>query len=349
MPSGLSPIIVSANDPFFTGSGSFQIAREASFFFYFTSISGALYDPTDINLTITDPNGTTAKEDTQLEKIDVGKYVYFWLIPTTIGGAATIPGKYTLQLTYTLETTTGQTTETYIEHFLVLEKSAGTLPVDVFAARRVLETLIQECQRIPVFNEIVRFDNKARTIGSLTFPMWNQIAGAKVYFNGQLTENNFVVDFLRGKISFPKGVSQYDEVTVDYNFRWFSDEQLDDFVRQGINHVNIFSPQTYYNVFTIPDIWVVAAEYAAAVTAIRSIMFSLAFQQPVKVFGGMQRAKDVFSLLEGLKKNYEEMLLKLLEQKKFLPYLGRTKTITVPEFTLPGGRSRWFRLLFSNG
>ena len=39
-------------------------------------------------------------------------------------------------------------------------------------------------------------------------------------------------------------------------------------------------------------------------------------------------------------------LLKLYEQKKYGPYVGLTKTVTAPEFTLPGGRSRWFRYLF---
>jgi hypothetical protein len=52
--------------------------------------------------------------------------------------------------------------------------------------------------------------------------------------------------------------------------------------------------------------------------------------------------------METLKKNYEEEFTRLLEQKKFGRY-PRTKAITVPEFTLPGGRSRWFRYMFGGG
>ena len=72
----------------------------------------------------------------------------------------------------------------------------------------------------------------------------------------------------------------------------------------------------------------------------------LHFQEPAKVFGGMDRADKLMGSFDTLKKNIEEDLNNWYEQKKFGPYLGLTKTYTTPEFTLPGGRSRWFRYLF---
>ena len=43
----------------------------------------------------------------------------------------------------------------------------------------------------------------------------------------------------------------------------------------------------------------------------------------------------------------EEDLNKMYEQKKFGPYVGLTRMVVVPEYTLPGGRSRWFRYMFT--
>ena len=85
---------------------------------------------------------------------------------------------------------------------------------------------------------------------------------------------------------------------------------------------------------------------AAAVFIMQRWMTDILFQEPAKIFGGLDRANEIFAHMNELKKNYEDRLDKMLEQKKNFPYLGLTKTVTVPEFTLPGGRSRWFRYLF---
>jgi len=73
----------------------------------------------------------------------------------------------------------------------------------------------------------------------------------------------------------------------------------------------------------------------------------LQFQQPQQVFGGPEGAQKAFSNLEILKKNYEEEWKLLYEMKKLGPYTNLTRSIVVPSYTLPGGRSRWFRMLFS--
>lgn len=345
--SGLSPIITTPSDPNLTGSGTFQIGNDATFFFFFTDIDGIAYDPSDIDIVITDPDGETVKEDTEVDKLaNVGVYGYVWTIPTSSGGVDLEPGVYTLTVNYVAETTSGPSAGSFSEDFIVIESGKGQLSQTVYASRALLETYIQECQRIPVYDEPVRFNN-AKTIGKLTFPRWNQPAGANVYLNGNLIESGYTVDYLNGQIIFAAGrLSSYDRINVDYNFRWFTDSQLDDFIFQGIQTVNIWPTVSFYSLNSLPAYWLVTAEHAAAVYAIRSLMFSLQFQQPAKVFGGMDRAKDVFSNLETIKKNYESMLMQMLEQKKFGPYAGLTKTLTVPEFAMPGGRSRWFRYLF---
>jgi hypothetical protein len=49
-----------------------------------------------------------------------------------------------------------------------------------------------------------------------------------------------------------------------------------------------------------------------------------------------------------LKKNYEESFKGFLDAKKLGPY-PKSVAVVTPEYTLPGGRSRWFRYIFSGG
>ena len=71
----------------------------------------------------------------------------------------------------------------------------------------------------------------------------------------------------------------------------------------------------------------------------------LNFQEPALVFGGTDKAQQAFSNFESLKQNYEKDWDKMVDNKKFGPYPSGFN-VSTPEYTLPGGRSRWFRYLF---
>lgn len=341
-PSDISPIITTPGTPQFQGGGSFRVGTQAALFFYFTDINGNMYDPSDFSIEITDPDGDSAVSDADdpMDRLGVGEYAYIWNIPST---ATT--GLYTCTLTYIVETISGEETETYTQQFIVTETGPGSISYRQVASRAFLESLIGYCQRIPVFKEVIRLNN-ARTQGEVTFGRWNQSAKEKIFINGNLQESGYSVNYWTGKINFTTLLSDFDEAVCDYNFRWFKDEELDGFIEQGVNIVNIWPPQTVYTIANIEDRWIIAAEYGAAINAIRRLLMDLLFQEPIKVFGGLTRQNDIIGHLESLKKNYEDMLTKMLEQKKYFPYAGLTKTITTPEYTLPGGRSRWFRYLF---
>ena len=136
------------------------------------------------------------------------------------------------------------------------------------------------------------------------------------------------------------------EKFVDYNFRWFSDEQLYQFLANAVNALNTYPPfSPAYNITTLPVIWQDGIVKHAASDALRSMMLCLNFQEPRQVFGEDQ-AQAIFSQLDTLKKNYESEWKEAFDRKKLGPY-PKTMGIVVPEYTLPGGRSRWFRYLFS--
>lgn len=336
----LPPIIDTPGTTSIDSSGSFTVGSSACFFFTFNDLSGALYDPFDMGVVVTDEDGDTLVESDSLDKIELGKWAYVFTIPST-----TTPGKFTLTLTYEVETIDGTETETFVQEFMIVESGPGTITLRQVASRAFLEALIGYTQRIPIWHETVRF-NRARTVGKLSFPRWNQSAGADVFMNGELIESGYSIDYWKGRITFSNPIGAFDEVWVSYNFRWLTEEELDSFIEQGINEVNIYPPQTTYTVATIEDRWLIVGLYAAAVNVIRRWLMDIQFAEPPKIFGSLQRAQEVFANLESLKKNYEDDKNKLLEQKKYGPYVGLTKTVTVPEYTLPGGRSRWFRYLF---
>ncbi len=345
----LPPIITAPGATTIDSQGSFVVGTAAMFFLTFVDINGELFDPSDITVTILDPDGGLEKTISAGDKIELGQFSVSWNIPKTAA-----PGGYTLQIDYTFNTAQGDSAAVFTEKFVVLEKGQGVMTLRRVAMRSYLESLIGYSQRIPIFREIARLNgNNTRAV--LSFPggiksgPWNQTAGVQVYINGDERETGYTVDYLKGRIDFTNPLSDHDEVTVNYNFRWFTDLELDSFIEQGVNLINIWTPQSVYTIEDIPDRWIIGAEYAAAVDALRRWMMDVQFQEPAKIFGGLQRANDIFQHMSDLKKDYEEWLDKILEQKKWFPYLGLTKTVTVPEFTLPGGRSRWFRYLFKGG
>jgi len=339
----ISPIVSTATTPTFAGGGTFQVGTQACHFFYFTDILGQMYNPSDFEVEILNPSGTVTKTGTALDMVDLGVFAFVWAIPKTAD-----TGTYTFNLTYTVETIDGPTVSLFSEDFIIIEAGAGGLTLRQVSIRDALEALIKEAQMIPVFDEPMRL-NKARTRGKLTFPRWNQTAEPEVFMNGEIMESGYAIDYFRGTVDFTSSISTYDEITASYNFRWFTDEELDLYIEQGINEVNIWPPQTIYSIGSIPDQWLVTAIYGAAIMAIRRLMFGLIYQQPIKIYGTMDRADKVHAMLETLKQNYLGERDKQLEQKKYGPYTGLTMTVTTPEFTLPGGRSRWFRQLFKGG
>lgn len=320
--------------------GSFLIGSRALFFFNFPDINGTLFDPSTITVAITNPAGTDQDAGDDLDHLRRGEYAFAWFIP-----ADAVTGLYTIVVTYTVEQLSEIQTLTLTERFVIGEKEVNVITAQVIAFRRFVESLIGETQRIPVNYEIGRF-NVAKTIAEFSFKRWNQPAGARIHLNGILRERGFTVDYLKGKVHFDNPLDEADEVYAQYNFRWFEDDELDDFVSQSIEFFNSYAPHSTYIHGTLPPRYGVTVAMQSAVFALRRLIMDMAFQDTAKVFGGPERSDRVAGMFDTLKKNYEEDLKGLYEQKKLGPYLGLTKTVTVPEFTLPGGRSRWFRYLF---
>lgn len=321
--------------------GNFSQGTSNNLFLKVTDIDGFAKAAEDVKITIVrDEAYSEPIVDLEVAStIQDGYYFYEWKIAEDA-----IPGNYTITWSYLLD----NEAEVTIQSVIVNEKpnSQNAYWGVVNDLRVALEFHIRSAMNIPVYFEQAKPSKDRRTF-KFSFPRWNQSAGVRVYRNQEIVESGIIVNYFKGEVVFDQPLSTYDVVNCDYNFRWFEDGQLYRFLQAGIQRYNYYPATSYYTLDQMPDRAVTPVIYGAVIDAIREMMMSLQFQEPQLVFGSPERAQNVFGNLDNLKKNYEESLKSMLEAKKNGPYAGLTKMIVVPEYTLPGGRSRWFRYMFT--
>lgn len=323
--------------------GTFIQGGTSSLFLSITDIHGNPLRAESLSLSIS-KDGAAVVTDAKPDLVRSGFYTFDWTVPTD---AAT--GNYLATWTYTAQGYQGTELQT-----IVITASGDTENADVqlygsrLADLRVaLSEMICCAQKIPVFHEQSLPDIENKKF-KFTFSKWNQAYGTRIYRNNKLIEDGCTINYFNGTVLFDNPLSQYDTIHADYNFRWFSDEQLDRFLYNALAIVNFNPPQSAFRIENVPDLYAPLVLYGAAKDAMRELLMCLNFQQPQQVFGGAEAAKSAFSNIETLKKNYEEEFKSLTEKKKYGKY-PRTKAIVTPEYTLPGGRSRWFRYMFGGG
>ena len=309
-----------------------------------TDFLGDRTDPESISVTIQDESMVQVLSGIP-EKIEEGFYIIDWSIDKDLP-----PGKYEVLWNYTIN---GQSMQE-IQSVIVAatgDKKGLLSPFEqrVVDLRTALEVYISHVQRIPVYNEEgVIIEDQAKVL--FNYPRWNQSLGTRLYRNQELITSDIKVDYFNGTVYFDDPITKYDTITAKYNFRWFKDSDLDRFLQDAMHTVNSYPPVTFnQTLFNFDNRFIPHVLYGASINAIRSLVMDLQFQEPQEVFGGPERAERAVSNFQALKQNYEEMFNGLLEQKKKGPYAGLQRIVSTPEFTLPGGRSRWFRMAFGSG
>ena len=323
--------------------GTLVQGSTSTLFLTITDVHGNALTAESIDLTIS-KNETLVVDSVSPDFIKLGFYAFDWTVPSDLE-----TGEYIATWTYTVD----GISISEIQKFVI--SSSGDIEnsdIQFYGSRlgdlRIALTEMIACaQKIPVYHEQALADVENKKF-KLTFPRWNQAYGTRVYRNNKLVQGSYEINYFKGTVIFDTPVSEYDMIHADYNFRWFEDSQLDRFLHNAVSVANFYPPQSGYNILTLPDLYIPLVLYGAAKDAIRDLLMCLNFQQPQQVFGGADAAQKAFSNLETLKKNYEEEFTRLLEQKKYGKY-PRVRGIVTPEFTLPGGRSRWFRYMFGGG
>lgn len=321
--------------------GNFSQGTINSLFLKVTDIDGKAKAAEDVRISIIkdDAYADPVVDMATASTVQDGYYFYEWSISSE---AST--GNYTITWSYLLDDEEKITIQSVIVNEKPSTENAYWGVVNDL--RIALEFHIRSAMNIPIYFEQSK-PSRNKTNYKFTFPRWNQSAGVKVYRNQEIVESGVTINYFKGEVVFDNPLSTYDVVNCDYNFRWFDDGQLYQFLQNGLNRYNHYPAVSYYALNSMPERAYTPVIYGAVVDALREMMMSLQFQEPQLVFGSAERAQSVFGNLDTLKKNYEESLKSMLDTKKNGPYTGLTKMIVVPEYTLPGGRSRWFRYMFT--
>jgi hypothetical protein len=319
--------------------GNFSQGTSNALFLKTYSITGEPQDVENVNITIIDSYSETLVNAEFATKAGDGYYYYEWNIATD----AKI-GEYSIVWNYISD---GVSTNIY-QSSIINDAPSSKNAYYGFVAdmRNSLEYHLRAPMNIPIyFEEAKNLDNFSTY--KLTFPRWNQSSGVKVYRNQELIRDGYSIDFFKGQIIFDSPNTEYDIINVDYNFRWFTDPQLMVFLNNGVQRINMYPPVSYHSLASLPSRFIPAVIYSAVVDGLREMMLSIQFQEPQLIFGSTEKAQSAFGNFDTLKKNYEESLKGMLDAKKVGPYAGLTRMVVVPEYTLPGGRSRYFRYLFT--
>jgi hypothetical protein len=146
-----------------------------------------------------------------------------------------------------------------------------------------------------------------------------------------------------------------DSVNVKYQFAYFSDEEILDFLRFGLKMMNTVPPAsvTYSSLGGMPAEWDAPVLLYAAVLALKRLVFGLNWQEKFVIFtrpddpnSGSQAIQNFKDLFQDYSNLWTEVKKDVKTRK--IPVPGMLQYVT-PEYTLPGGRSRWFRYLYKSG
>lgn len=306
-----------------------------------TDSYGVGQNPEEISIVIYNNTDDSVVVSSEPDKVASGFYIYDWVIPIDQS-----VGKYRVEWTYVIDG------ETFVEIQFIVVSSSGSDSAYYSAPRMMLRDAVEHyimcAQRIPIYREQAKKSRDYKTF-YFTRNRWNQNPKVNIYRNNIIVNDLVEVDYFNGRVVFSEEQMYEDNIQADYTFRWFSDEQIDTYIDNAIQLINSYPPMdpmySITNIYQYPRYTGMVVK-GAVVDALRTMMLCMQFQEPQQFFGGMEAAQGAFSNMETLKQNYEKELETVLDNKKYGPY-PQSRTVTVPTYTLPGGRSRWFRYLFS--
>jgi len=308
---------------------------------FVTSPAGQPIDVPDAAIAILDGPDYVLPPTPMLPTLALAGYYYYdWLIPNSL------PVKsYTIRYTGTVQGTPTAAIDT-ISIVLAGTNTGATPSQKVIELIAALESYIGCAQHIPVYNETAR-RNVDKTTYKLTWPRWN-LGNHQIFLNDEEIVNGFSLNAESAMITFTMPLAPSDRIQASYNFRFFTQQDMIRFLTDALSQINNQVPGTSFTLETMPDSWVGVLMMGASKNAIKRMMFCLNFQEPATIFGGKDRIGDVFSNLNSLKENNEAEFEKEKKAVKIARYPG-TVGIVQPVYTLPGGRARWFRYMFSTG
>lgn len=213
--------------------------------------------------------------------------------------------------------------------------------------RNLSNDFIYGAMHIPVYGEQAQRTPSGKRY-NFAFPNWNRDPRPLVRVNQRLVDEGWYCDYM-GNVYFEKALDDSDVVTAYYNFAFFGKEDLASFLDAGLDAMNAIPPASasYNSLSTAPREWWHGIQLYAAMQALRRLLLGMSFQETSIIFGEGDRLsmarENINSLYESYSSSWTEFAAGI---KKKLPGTG---AIVLPEYTLPGGRARWYRYLYVSG
>jgi hypothetical protein len=283
--------------------------------------------------------------NTAMARAPEGYYFYDWEVP-----AGLTPGLYQATFSSDLQDQTFEKTQ-----MITVISSVGVVNQNLLNSNAESELLvglyylIKETQEIPVEYEQAKISSNG-LVANFTFNKWNVFnSKTAIYRNGEIITSGFTIDYDLGQVTFLSALTEFDTINADYNFSWFDGDELTFYLFLSLQDLNNTPPGSNKSLGSAPDLYYPAILYGAAVNIYRRLIHDLSYQEPRLVYGmdgaGAGGFKDATDNFRYLKENYEKSWedSKKNAKRNIWPAIG---VIVAPEFTMPGGRSRWFRYLF---
>jgi hypothetical protein len=190
------------------------------------------------------------------------------------------------------------------------------------------------------------------TTYNLAYQNWNMEPRPIVRVNNRIVDDGWTVDY-DGKIFFDGLMAPEDSVNVTYKFAYFSPEEILSFLDFGLQMMNSMPPASvvYSNLVNMPVEWDAPVLLYAAILALKRLIFGLNWQEKKVIFTSPEfpdGAKDAIQNFKDLYTDYNTLWMEVSKNAKTKKLPGMAIYVT-PEYTLPGGRSRWFRYLYKSG
>lgn len=190
--------------------------------------------------------------------------------------------------------------------------------------------------------------SRLSTVYSFAYKNWLQDPPPIVRVNNRIVDDGWHLDY-DGKIYFDTIMAPEDSVVVTYSFAYFKREELMSFLQAGLNMMNGLPPAslTYNSLDQAPRIWQFGIILYAAILAYKRLIFGWSFQEKRIIYGRPEDASAALAAWQDLYKSYMETWTEFGKNTKTLK-LPEIALSIQPEYSLPGGRSRWFRYMFKS-
>jgi hypothetical protein len=145
----------------------------------------------------------------------------------------------------------------------------------------------------------------------------------------------------------PQTIQSYDTVFVSYNVKAFTSQHMNSSLNMALQVINAQPGASKYpSIASVPYYYDPALVFGAAYYLLRSLLVQLTQRQRRLLLEDPDAS--VFSNIKETAGMYKEDFDKLLEKLPISRYPG-IRGIVVPEFNMPGGRSRFFRYIWNIG